>query len=104
MPVYCTLVNYKSVFNAPNRTTPGRVLALLPSSLMVKCMLSLYFDAKAMVMGLVDGAGPAFYLLRSVRLGFLAQISIFVHKLGRFINSTELASLLYYLEHCTIGR
>ena len=76
VPVYCALVDYKGAFDALNRTTLGRVLALFLSPTMVKRMLSLYFDAKAMVV--IDGAaGPTFDLLRGVRQGCPASPSIF---------------------------
>ena len=75
-PVYCALVDYKGAFDALNRTTLGRVLALFLSPPMVKRVLSLYFDAKAMVV--IDGAaGPAFDLLRGVRQGCPASPSFF---------------------------
>ena len=77
VPVYCALVDYKGAFDALNRTTLGRVLALFLSPNMVSRVLCLYFEAKAMVM--VDNAiGPIFDLLRGVRQGCPASPS-FVH-------------------------
>ena len=75
-PIYCALVDYKGAFDALNRTTLGRVLGLFLSPSMVKRVLSLYFDAKAMVV--IDGAaGPAFDLQRGVRQGCPASPSFF---------------------------
>ena len=69
-------MDYKGAFDALDRTTLGRVLSLFLSPSMVKCVLSLYFDAKAMVV--IDGAaGPAFNLERGVRQGCPASPSFF---------------------------
>ena len=76
VPIYCALVDYKGAFDALNRTTLGRVLSLFLSPNMVRRVLALYFDAKAMVM--VDNAiGPLFDLLRGVRQGCPASPSFF---------------------------
>ena len=48
-PIYCALVDYKGAFDALNRVTLGRVLKLFLSPSMVKRVLSLYFEAKAIV-------------------------------------------------------
>ena len=76
IPVYCALVDYKGAFDALNRTTLGRVLGLFLSPSMVRRVLSLYFDAKAMVS--VNGSlGREFKLLRGVRQGCPASPSFF---------------------------
>ena len=76
VPVYCALVDYKGAFDALNRTTLGRVLGLFLSPNMVRRVLCLYFDAKAMVS--VGGSdGPEFELSRGVRQGCPASPSFF---------------------------
>ena len=76
VPIYCALVDYKGAFDALNRTTLGRILALFLSPSMVRRVLTLYFDAKAMVR--IDGAvGPLFDLLRGVRQGCPASPNFF---------------------------
>lgn len=76
IPVYCALVDYKGAFDALNRTTLGRVLALFLPPSMVCRVLSLYFDAKAMVM-VNRTVGPEFELHRGVRQGCPASPSFF---------------------------
>ena len=74
IPIYCALVDYKGAFDALNRTTLGRVLGLFLSPNMVRRVLSLYFDARALVS--VDGTnGPEFNLLWGVRQGCPASPS-----------------------------
>ena len=68
VPVYCILVDYKGAFDAINRTTLGRVLALFLSTSMVRRVMSLYFDAKANLR-INNVVGPEFDLLRGVRQG-----------------------------------
>ena len=81
IPVYCALVDYKGAFDALNRTTLGRVLGLFLSPSMVRRVLSLYFDAKAMVS--VNGSlGREFKLLRGVRQGCPASPSFFTAALA----------------------
>ena len=76
VPVYCALVDYKGAFDALNRTTLGRVLGLFLSPNMVRRVLCLYFDARALVS--VGGTnGPEFELLRGVRQGCPASPSFF---------------------------
>ena len=76
IPIYCALVDYKGAFDALNRTTLGRVLGLFLSPNMVRRVLSLYFDARALVS--VNGTnGPEFNLLRGVRQGCPASPSFF---------------------------
>ena len=76
VPVYCALIDYKGAFDALNRTTLGRVLGLFLPPSMVRRVLSLYFDAKAMVS--VGGCdGPEFQLFRGVRQGCPASPSFF---------------------------
>ena len=81
--MYCALIDYKGAFDALNRTTLGRVLGLfLPPSM----VLSLYFDAKAMVS--VGGCDvPEFQLFRGVRQGCPASPSFFTVALA-FISSS----------------
>jgi hypothetical protein len=76
VPVYCALIDYKGAFDALNRTTLGRVLTLFLSPNMVRRVLSLYFDAKAMV-SVNNTDGPEFDLLRGVRQGCPASPSFF---------------------------
>ena len=73
--VYCALINYKGAFDALNCTTLGRVLTLFLSLKMVRRVLSLYFDVKAMVS--VNNNGPEFDLLRGVMQGFPASPNFF---------------------------
>jgi hypothetical protein len=102
VPVYCALVDYKGAFDALNRTTLGRVLALFLSPTMVKRLLSLCFDAKAMVV--IDGAaGPAFDLLRGVRQGCPASPSIFTVALSFISWSFRLAFQGIKLVHLHIS-
>ena len=69
-------MDYKGAFDALNRTTLGRVLGLFLSPNMVRRVLSLYFDARALVS--VDGTnGSEFNLLRGVRKGNPASASFF---------------------------
>ena len=76
VPVYCALIDYKGAFDALNRTTLGRVLGLFLPPSMVRRVLSLYFDAKAMVS--VGGCdGPELQLFRGVRQGCPASPSFF---------------------------
>ena len=76
VPVYCALIDYKGAFDALNRTTLGRVLGLFLSPSMVRRVLCLYFDAKAMVS--VGGSdGSEFQLSRGVRQGCPASPSFF---------------------------
>ena len=76
IPVYCALIDYKGAFDALNRTTLGRVLGLFLSPSMVRRVLCLYFDAKAMVS--VGGSdGSEFQLSRGVRQGCPASPSFF---------------------------
>ena len=76
IPVYCALVDYKGAFDALNRTTLGRVLSLFLSPSMVRRVLCLYFDARALVS--VNGTnGPEFELHRGVRQGCPASPSFF---------------------------
>ena len=75
-PVYCALVDYKGAFDALNRTTLGRILALFLPQTMVRRVMSLYFDAKATVR-VNNIAGPEFDLLRGVRQGCPASPSFF---------------------------
>jgi len=90
VPIYCALVDYKGAFDALNRTTLGRVLELFLSPSMVKRVLSLYFDAKAMVV--IDGTiGPEFDLLRGVRQGCPASPSFFTVALSFISWSFRLA-------------
>ncbi len=76
VPVYCALVDYKGAFDALNRTTLGLVLGLFLSPNMVRRVLCLYFDARAMV-SVNDTDGPEFDLLRGVRQGCPASPSFF---------------------------
>lgn len=76
VPVYCALVDYKGAFDALNRTTLGRVLSLFLSPNMVRRVLCLYFDARAMV-SVNNTDGPEFDLLRGVRQGCPASPSFF---------------------------
>ena len=76
VPVYCALIDYKGAFDALNRTTLGRVLSLFLSPNMVRRVLCLYFDARAMV-SLNNVDGPQFDLLRGVRQGCPASPSFF---------------------------
>ena len=76
VPIYCALVDYKGAFDALNRTTLGRVLGLFLSPNMVRRVLCLYFDARAMV-SINDQDGPEFNLLRGVRQGCPASPSFF---------------------------
>ena len=46
-PFYCIFVDYKGAFDALNRTTLGRILALFLSPSMVQRVMCLYFDAKS---------------------------------------------------------
>ena len=75
-PVYCLLVDYKGAFDALNRTTLGRVLALFLSPSMVRRIMSLYINAKANVR-ISDITGPEFDLQRGVRQGCPASPSFF---------------------------
>ena len=76
IPIYCALVDYKGAFDALNRTTLGRILSLFLSPSMVRRVLTLYFDAKAMVR--IDGElGAEFDLLRGVRQGCPASPNFF---------------------------
>jgi len=76
VPVYCALVDYKGAFDALNRTTLGHVLSLFLSPNMVRRVLCLYFDARALVS--VGGInGPEFELFRGVRQGCPASPSFF---------------------------
>ena len=76
VPVYCALIDYKGAFDALNRTTLGRVLGLFLPPSMVRRVLSLYFDAKAMVsVGGCDGS--EFELFKGVRQGCPASPSFF---------------------------
>ena len=76
VPVYCALVDYKGAFDALNRTTLGRVLHLFFSPNMVRRVLSLYFEARALVS--VGGNNrPEFELLPGVRQGCPASQSFF---------------------------
>ena len=76
VPVYCALVDYKGAFDALNRTTLARVLGLFLSPNMVRRVMCLYFDAKALVS--VNGVdGPEFDLLRGVRQGCPASPNFF---------------------------
>ena len=75
-PLYCALIDYKGAFDALNRTTLGRVLSLFLSPNMVRRLLCLYFDARAMV-SINDQDGPEFDLLRGVRQGCPASPSFF---------------------------
>ena len=89
-PIYCALVDYKGAFDALNRVTLGRVLKLFLSPSMVKRVLSLYFDAKAMVV--INGTtGPEFDLLRGVRQGCPASPSFFTVALSFISWSFRLA-------------
>lgn len=76
VPVYCALIDYKGAFDSINRTTLGRVLGLFLSPAMVRRVLCLYFDAKAMV-SVNNCLGPEFELLRGVRQGCPASPSFF---------------------------
>ena len=76
VPVYCALVDYKGAFDALNRTTLGRVLGLFLSPNMVRRVLCLYFDARALV-SVGGNNGPEFELLRGVRQGCPASPSFF---------------------------
>ena len=76
IPVYCPHIDYKGAFDALNRTTLGRILGLFLPPLMVRRVISLYFDAKAKVM-VNDDFGPEFNLLRGVRQGCPASPSFF---------------------------
>ena len=76
VPVYCALVDYKGAFDALNRTTLGRVLKLFLSPNMVRRVLCLYFDAKAIV-SVNNDVGPEFDLQRGVRQGCPASPSFF---------------------------
>ena len=106
VPVYCALVDYKGAFDALNRTTLGRVLGLFLSPNMVRRVLCLYFDARALVS--VGGTnGPEFELLRGVRQVCPASPSFFTVALafiswsysltfkGMQLISHQLASLEY---------
>ena len=85
-PVYCVLVDYKGAFDAINRTTLGRILALFLTPSMVRRVMSLYFDAKACVK-MNNILGPEFDLLRGVRQGCPASPSFFTVALA-FISKT----------------
>ena len=76
VPVYCALVDYKGAFDALNHTTLGRVLHLFLSPNMVRRVLSLYFDLRALV-SVGGNNGPEFELLRGVRQGCPASPSFF---------------------------
>ena len=75
-PVYCIFVDYKGAFDALNRTTLGRILALFLSPSMVRRVMCLYFDAKARVK-IKNTIGPLFDQLRGVRQGCPASPSFF---------------------------
>ena len=90
VPVYCALVDYKGAFDALNRTTLGRVLGLFLSPSMVRRVLSLYFDAKAMV-SVNNTIGPEFELQRGVRQGCPASPSFFTVALAFISWSFRLA-------------
>ena len=85
-PVFCVLVDYKGAFDAINRTTLGRILALFLTPSMVRRVMSLYFDAKACVK-MNNILGPEFDLLRGVRQGCPASPSFFTVALA-FISKT----------------
>ena len=74
--MYCALIKYKGAFDALTRTTLRRVLTLFLSPNMVRCVLSLYFDVKAMV-SVNNTDGPEFDLLRGVRQGCPTSPSFF---------------------------
>jgi len=76
VPVYCALIDYKGAFDALNRSTLGAVLGLFISPNMVRRVMCLYFDAKAMV-SVNNSDGPEFDLLRGVRQGCPASPSFF---------------------------
>ena len=76
VPVYCALVEYKSAFDALNRSTLGTVLGLFLSPNMVRRVMCLFFDAKAIV-SVNNTDGPEFELLRGVRQGCPASPSFF---------------------------
>ena len=67
---------YKGAFDALNRTTLGRVLALFLSPNMVRRVLCLYFDARALV-SVGGNNGPEFELHYGVRQGCPASPSFF---------------------------
>ena len=104
VPVYCLLVDYKGAFDAINRTTLGRILALFLSSSMVCRVMCLYFEAKANVR-VNNIIGPDFDLLRGVRQGCPASPSFFTVALA-FISLTFRATFtgikLIYLHLSTI--
>ena len=75
VPVYCALVDYKGAFDALHSTL-GAVLGLFISPNMVRRVMCLYFDAKAMV-SVNNSDGPEFDLLRGVRQGCPASPSFF---------------------------
>ena len=76
VPVYCALVDYKGAFDALNRSTLASVLSLFLSPNMVRRVMCLYFDARAMV-SVNNSDGPEFDLLRGVRQGCPASPSFF---------------------------
>ena len=75
-PVYCLLVDYKGAFDALNRTSLSRILALFLPTNMVRRVMSLYINAKASVR-ISDISGPEFDLQRGVRQGCPASPSFF---------------------------
>ena len=82
--VYCALVDYKGAFDALNRTTLGHVLALLLSPNMVRRVLCLYFDTRALV-SVGGNNGPEFELHRGVRQGAQhrqASLLLLLHSLA----------------------
>ena len=74
--MYSLLVDYKGGFDALNRTMLRHVLGLFLSPNMVRRVMCLYFDAKALV-SVNDTDGPEFDLLRGVRQGCPASPSFF---------------------------
>ena len=64
-PIYCALVDYKGAFDGLNLVKLDRILKLFLSPSMVKRVLSLYFEAKAMEV--INGTtGPEFGLVLRV--------------------------------------
>ena len=90
VPVYCALIDYKGAFDALNRTTLGRVLALFLSPSMTRRVLSLYFDARAKVV-VNNCVGPEFSLHRGVRQGCPASPSFFTVALAFISRSFRIA-------------